>query len=494
MGFGLLRDVDDFSNAQHYTTEHRLSTNLLEPGPFYQAAKFDAKKKKLNVDEYLSQVQNRLSTFFASDTVFGRDELKERVADAMESPSGGVTFLLGRRNLGKTKLLMEKVKEMNTAASAASAATSPSSVASTSDVSSTATATSSFVVYVNGRKTPSLAQGIKMALQNFDDKNMFENVPWEAMRLGLQGSNAEEGGSSADKRNGSSSSIGSSGGCSSFAQLFSSIQGKDEDAKLIELIVLLAAAKKKRPCLVVDEADICLPCGGSDSGNKTTLAMIYGLTQDQVMNIVLSSSDFDYPRNISKCSGILLSLTRTLYMEEFCPKSMWELLVEDTTAEGEPTVGMGNKLARFCISAVGGNPRTIQHALNVLRVRKEKFSAFGDLINYDIEGAANLEQYLDEKKRKTDGKSLMQILSCLGEQGYWEVEPGKSVVIDRLVADGVANSMLTSDLVECPLTEESFRVLVPSSQIIRHLILEQVNERNTGLMSNLRDIFSGKGK
>lgn len=480
MGFGLLRGVENFTRAHNYSTDLRLSTNLLEPELFYQAAKFDAKKKKITeVDDYLEDLGQRMGAFFATDRVHGRELLRSQVKEAMESPTAGVTFLLGRRNAGKTKILMQIVKEMNAANNNGAAAS-----VSSPNGSGNGGSGDTFVVYVDGRKTPSLKQGIRMALRNYDDKNMFENVPWEAMKTGLLGGDLSSDDSERSSNGGSKSNTS----CTSFNQLFSSIKGKDDDAKLIELIVLLAAAKKKRPCLVVDEASICLPCKDE---NKSTMATIYSMTKDQAMNILLASSDFDYPRQIASCSGIMLSMTRTLLVEELSPKSIWGFLVEETDEEsGEPLIGMGNKLARFCISYVGGDLRMVQHLLNVLRQRKGKFSAFRDVINYDIEGATHLEQYLDEKKRKSDSKKLMKILENLGETGFWEIEPGTSAVVERLVRDGVANSVLTSDLLECPLTEESFRVLVPSSQVIRFLIVEQVNERSGGLMDRLKDMFS----
>ncbi len=113
---GLLRfvdpEVDSVYASEIDTTETGLAW-LSQPGLMWEAAIKDAEEKKIPVDEYIQQIKTNLQDFAKSDIVYERQELLGHLNKAFEV-KGGFTFLLGGKNLGKSKILESLANKANT--------------------------------------------------------------------------------------------------------------------------------------------------------------------------------------------------------------------------------------------------------------------------------------------------------------------------------------------------------------------------------------------
>jgi hypothetical protein len=268
------------------------------------------------------------------------------------------------------------------------------------------------------------------------------------------------------------------GAIASLSGLVDSVCGSslDDDSKEIKLLKLLQAVAekaKKRPCLVIDEANIVL---NGEEQSKKLLNMICSATKEERwLNVVLCSSIHSYPRQLAATRGIHLHLVPVVHASELSPKAMWHFLTQEKVpGTGESLIGMGSSLAAACISLFGGNIAVIEASLSEL-IDSKNLSA--QTILEGLEGASNIDALVTDKNDRRDENKIL--LKMLAEEGFALVN-GNSEQVAEFIDANVACLVKANQLVGGPLAshlQESTQkhALLPSSEALRHIILLALN-------------------
>lgn len=231
-GLGLLRGVD-VETSLNYSNKLIYSEDLLsKDGVFWAAAEADALSCGKSVESYLEDIQERFKTFMRSDDVFDRTDLKKGVR-ALIMQQNEISIALGAKSIGKTKVFQSVVNEITT---------------EKGDV---------LVVYVNARDhaSGSLAKGIQLALSRLDKLDFFKKVDWGTVRQSLAEFLAlthEKAGEIATTMNNLHDAMHVCGNVEDVV---------DADINFVHLIIALAEQRQQHPCLIIDEAKLCLPGG-----------------------------------------------------------------------------------------------------------------------------------------------------------------------------------------------------------------------------------------
>jgi hypothetical protein len=133
----------------------------------------------------------------------------------------------------------------------------------------------------------------------------------------------------------------------------------DDSAVALQSFVDLAIARRKRPVLIIDEADKVLGLGEGQGATSSVLSQIVMLTkQSMELDVIMASSEYAYPYLLEDCGLNLNDISAILFAGEIPPKSTWELLVTKKKENGninQPAIGMGKNLAYLLIASYGGH-------------------------------------------------------------------------------------------------------------------------------------------
>ena len=193
----------------------------------------------------------------------------------------------------------------------------------------------------------------------------------------------------------------------SLGDLFSVLHySEEEEAGLVELIAILARMQNKAACLVIDEANQV-----TTAKDTALIARIINLTKANFkMNAMLSTSVHSYPHKMTE--QFQLDFAETLFVEEFSPSIMWNVLTTEQDEHGNKVLGMGQHLARLCVASFGGNLLRVKVAIVKLKKREADFTAFGNIL-YNVDGSEAIPMLLKDKAVKPG-------LIALAKRGYGE--------------------------------------------------------------------------
>lgn len=287
---GLLQGVD-VATASKYSETLTYSADLLtKQGFFWSAAEADAQSCGKSVEDYLACLTTKFNAFMSSDHVFDRDGLKEGIRMLIKEEAS-ISIVLGAKSIGKTMVL----QAINTEFSK-----------NGSDV---------MVVYVNARElcSGSLAQGIKVALKRLDNMRFFKEIDWKKVRAGLAnlvGLYHETAGKTITEINSLLDAM----------NLCGSIGDVDDDVSFVELIIAIAEGKGKRPCLIIDEANLCLNGGAHE--DKIVNQFLHRTKETKKLNIILCSSKHSFAEQLES-SGLQLGTVDLVQAEEAPPLAQY---------------------------------------------------------------------------------------------------------------------------------------------------------------------------
>jgi hypothetical protein len=440
-GLGLLRGVD-VETSLTYSNELIYSEDLLsKDGVFWAAAEADALSCGKSVESYLEDIQERFKTFMRSDDVFDRTDLKKGVR-ALIMQQNEISIALGAKSIGKTKVFQSVVNEITT---------------EKGDV---------LVVYVNARDhaSGSLAKGIQLALSRLDKLDFFKKVDWGTVRQSLAEFLAlthEKAGEIATTMNNLLDAMHVCGNVEDVV---------DADINFVHLIIALAEQRQQHPCLIIDEANLCLP--GGEREDSIINQFLHVTKEEKKMNVILCSSKHSFPNQLV-ASGLQLGTVNLVQAEEPPPCAVWKFLREEKNSNGGYIIGMGKKLANLCISIAGGNVFLIAKAVGRLADRKEAFK--GSQLVKSIEGGLAVLDVIENPVARAALEELSKV-------GYATSVTGQTRLL--LVEKSIAG-LLTEDFTffsDLRRIVYSFgEVLVPSSSGLRNRIaLELQRAANNG--------------
>ena len=441
-GLGLLEGVDVETGSSYSKTLTYSEDLLITPGFFWSAAEADARECGKSVLVYLQELIIRFESFNGSDFVFDRDHLKEGLRNLVQRKNT-VSIVLGAKSIGKTKVLQLINKEFT---------------ADQGDV---------MVVYVNARDqaSGSLGDGIQLSLNRLDKLKFFKDIDWTKLRENLADLVSlanKKYGKVAEKLNGLIDAM----------HLCGSVDAVEKaDINFVHLIVALANQKKQRPCLIIDEANLCL--NGGPNEDKIINQFLHFTKEDRKMNVILCSSKHSFPAQLER-SGIQLGMVNLVQAEEPPPCAVWKFLTQEKNSEGH-IIGMGTKLASLCMALAGGNVALIAKAVERLAERKEKF--YGRMLLQSIEGAFRVKEVIGDPVDRAALEELARV-------GYTAPpEPTLSRLVEKSIAGLVTSDFTFFTKMDGVLTEnEEGEVLVPSSSALRNRIaLELQSPRSAGV-------------
>ena len=289
---------------------------------------------------------------------------------------------------------------------------------------------------------------------------------------------------------GTDADVGREAGAFTLNTLFTMLAAsEDKEAQMLELVVKLAEAKNKTPCLIVDEANAVLRT--KDAGDLKALGKIVNETKSKrTMSVILSTSVHAYPDQLQGAIGFQANFVSALYMEELPPSVVWNILTEEEAGDGTKLVGMGERLARLCLAVCGGNLLRLHKLVEALSDSDKGF-ALAHVFN-GLEGTSEIWKYMDEQEedyqeehrtiKAADKAKAKEILVALAKQGYWQNTRTANRVVKYLVEDGIASKLSRADVLqESPLfSTDRMDLVLPSSQSLRYFIV-----------STYPDLFSG---
>ena len=438
MGLGLLQGVD-VATASKYSEALTYSADLLtEQGFFWSAAEADAQSCGKSVEDYLAGLTTKFFAFMSSDYVFDRDGLKNGIRGLI-TKEANLSIVLGAKSIGKTMVFQAVNSEFTN---------------NESDV---------MVVYVNAREvgSGSLAKGIQLALKRLDKMNFFKEINWGEVRSSLANSvglHNEKAGKAMTEINGLLDAL----------NLCGNVDNVDDDVNFVELIIAMAEGKGKRPCLIIDEANLCL--NGGEHEDAIVSQFLNRTKETKKLNIILCSSKHSFPEQLER-SGLQLGIVNLVQAEEPSPFAVWNFLTQEKKPGGDHIIGMGNELAKLCIALAGGNVMLISKAVEKLAERKDRFT--GSQLVKSIEGALWVEGVIDDE----DARLALEDLAKVG----YAVASKKTRSL--LVGNSIAG-LLTADFTMFTDMEriviEHDEVLVPSSAGLRNRISFELHKAKSG--------------
>lgn len=424
-GLGLLRGVD-VETSHVYSNDLIYSEELLNTeGVFWAAAEADAHVLGITVESYLSGIHDRLEAFMSSNYVFDRVELKQGVRELIKRKNE-ISIALGAKSIGKTKVLQSVVNEIT---------------AEKGDV---------LVVYVNARDqaSGSLTSGIKLALNRLGKLHLFEDVKWGEVRESL----AELVSLTNEKVATVNNLLEAMHVCGNVEDVI------DADINYLHLIIALAKQRKQHPCLIVDEANLCLH--GGEREEKIINQFINVTKEDHKMNVILCSSKPSFPSQLEE-SGLQVCLVPVVQAEEPPPQAIWKFLTEEQ-AQGERIIGMGKKLAKLCIALAGGNVILISIVVEKLLEKNRAFK--GIQLVYSVEGGLSVRKVIESDA----GRAILRDLAKVGYTASF-TEPTRDLLLEKSVAGLLTGDFkFYSDMKS--VVDELNEVLVPSSSDLRNKI------------------------
>jgi hypothetical protein len=118
----------------------------------------------------------------------------------------------------------------------------------------------------------------------------------------------------------------------------------DADINFVHLIVALAKQKKQRPCLIIDEANLCL--NGGLNEDKIINQFLHFVKEDHQMSVILCTSKHSFPARLER-SGVQHGFVKLVEAEEPPPYAVWKFLTKEKNFNGDCIIGMGRNLAKL---------------------------------------------------------------------------------------------------------------------------------------------------
>ena len=416
------------------------SDDLSKEGVFYDAAKADAALRNWGVDSYLDQMGSKMIELLQEEDVFDRVSLKDSL-QRKAATKGSLTFVTGSRSIGKTKLLGRFAEEHKS---------------SDSDL---------MVIFVNGR-SGSVATGIKSALNDLKDKQWYDDINWSKIKDLMQSANQASKSLTATNPAAAAGAEAATCGLSHMFDLLK-LTGEDESAELISLITIIAEAKGKHPCLIIDEANLVAK---ANEDTQLLSRIIKHTKEDFKLSVILCTSVHSYPAVMNKHFNFGFATSRLA--EELSPKTMFDILTKEEKIVGdgkkEKLVGMGPNLSRLCVASCGGNLLRVHTTIQQLLDEKERFSPLQNIFRQLLEGASEIAALMKDPACK-------KIIIEMAQKGYYEITTEtKNEEQTRLVKRGVAAEVTRNGLVNDSHLLEDFppEFLMPSSQSLRAYIVQ----------------------
>lgn len=438
-GKGLLSGIGDVSTASWYTEKLEYSEDLLaKEGVFWEAARKDAKDSGMGesdeaVVQYMTNLITSLEGYMETEHVFDRVVLKAELKEKIQEKKKRMSILLGGKSIGKSQVLASVAKEVMEEAN--------------SEV---------MVVYVNAREFAggSMKDGIHAALNGTDEK-FFDKIDWKSI-----GKSMAKLLQLADK----TKKIGEIAEEITDLMAAMSLCGNPNDVvadtNYVKLLIELAKEKNKRPCLIVDEANLYLKGGPAED---PLIHQFLNLTKEKhELKLILCSSKHSYPAQLCD-SGLQLDLVDLCYAMEPSPSAMWSFLTEEKL-NGKRIIGMGGNLAELSISLAGGHLPTIEALLKIVKKDKERFE--GNQVLKNLEGAHKIEEALGTD----DSGKIRELLASLARLGYaTDKKFQRTSLMKKNIAGWVNNSITLLGEGSEDITMKSDRLL-PSNCALRNLI------------------------
>lgn len=341
---GLLNGATDVRYGtlnDDFETEH---TWLSKRGLFWEAATADcASSNDDDVSKYLSTVIESLRTFIESDELFDRKELRAAIV-AASTDKEQMSVLFGGKSVGKTTTLRLLSEEFLKGEEVV-------------------------VLYVSGRKHPSnFSLGIKTAFETLDARLSMSSTDWSVVGKAVGKSITD----TVDKLNPAALKAAPNAeaqlsvaavSCGSFI-LDSLLEEEESENLYIDLFIAYAQQAKKKPFLIIDEANEIIK-EGAETSDPLLLKIIAETKEAKNLSVLLASSDHSYPSKLKK-RGLQNAFTRIIFADEFPPKEMRALLTK---------CGMGRHLIDMCMSVCGGHLLKVLNTVKSLMLAKESFTA-----------------------------------------------------------------------------------------------------------------------
>ena len=437
-GIGLLHEAGNPSTATWYTNRLVYSPSLLKkPKVFWEAACKDAGGED-KAEEYVKNLSMKMTDYMEKDHVFDRTTLQSEIKKTLKDAKR-MTLLLGPKSIGKTQVLSAVARDLMEQAD------SPF-----------------MVVYVNARKRSagSLRDGIESALQSLavGRSGFFKNVNWKEVGESLAGLLRLS-----DKTKKYGDAFEHLTNLTDAMNLCGSENDVVADTNYVNLLITIAAKKNKKPCLIIDEANLFLK--GGDAEDPLIHQFLHLTKEEGSLKVFLCSSKHSYPSQLKK-SGLQLSLVDLSYALEPSPQAMFSFLTIDKEDDSESKIiGMGNALATLTISLAGGHVPTIKNLLLSLAEKKQDFRGISVLHN--LEGAQEIRQVL--LNDNSEGH-MREILKELARKGYaFDKNYDCSPIVDNSIAGRVDDGFrFIGDGFDTKSILDNY--LMPSSCALRNLI------------------------
>ena len=400
-------------------------------GLMWKAAQADARVRGISPEDYVSQIQSGIRTFFDKDDLYNREELLATLNETLLS-KGTLTLLVGGKNVGKSNVLRSVAEEFNKAEKGP------------------------MVVQVDARATgPDIAAGIVQAVKALEPR-------WHGIFRDLGRRSAGDVGAVLTY----ATAIPVLGNCIKSLMEYVTHEKAMTAAEAITRFVAVAEKRGRFPCLFVDEANRAFAVRNEKDKARAQdiLALLTKLTkEDKKLNVLLASSEHAYPFRLQQNLGFNLSnVGRTVFAGEVPPAAMRELLINHW--------GMGKGLAEHCLAAYGGHVWHTSMAISRLSLRKEEFAA-EDMVPIGL--YSGIMKCL---KAEAENKGITNLLRELAVHGWAPIDdatdPSAEIFSENNVAGVVSKQSLVVGLPRTVWAKGAKYGLVPASQQVRLMIGE----------------------
>ena len=389
---------------------------LRPPYEFYRLACEAAKRGGLEVEEYLSNVEQLSREFIQSKHVVDREAFVAAIREAMLSKR--FTLVLGGKNLGKTLVQKQTVRDVENEVG------------------------EELIIFdIDMREAPDkpLFQAIFDRIVQKKDKfqgllsKIFKTLLPDLVEV-----------------------IGKGRRTAAFVEELVSPK-----QTLMEMILAIQQQNEFGTCLVVDEANLALPgLADTDAVEATrSLQFFVMLTkQQQLASVVLISSELGYPFRLLACGMNLQDIQNIIIANEVPRKEMVELMVNGWN--------MSADLAEEFFKYYGGNIDLCCRGVELLHARGKDFDPFAVLQCPGLPSCA----------ADPDAKNHLQNLAKQGWSPVYDVEADKAakLIAEKNVGGVIPEYAKAFDLPEGIWKGNHEYALVPSGTLMRWKIAKEL--------------------
>ena len=314
-GVGLLRGIDVVS-ADYYSQSLAIDSIddvewLLTPGLLWEAATKDAQDRNMTTEDYLKDMYDAMDKFTVSGEVHDREEFYQFL-NGVYANTGKLLLVLGGKSVGKSLVLADFEKKLQEKRNYYPLLVD----ARTFSGASLATG-----ILEGYKKIPEVeAKNIGIKAYKFLSK-LFQTNTTRRFMEGL-GEPQDDKAELVDV----------------FIEAIDMFIKTDPSApQTLRSFVQLAEALKRKPVLIIDEANKVLGLGEGQNASSSTLDQIVQLTkQSSKMKVIMASSEFGYPYLLERNGLNLNDISKILFAGEIPPWSMWDLLVTKKVEKKKP--------------------------------------------------------------------------------------------------------------------------------------------------------------